>query len=217
MWRLDSAGRLVASMSNPFQIANSTYPVCSHFEGCLGVMTPPTVSAGVQPLAWQPIPLSTPLRPTPGGWMHDQLVAQRSGFGGHEYPMAGGGANDVHTVWRDQWLGGGFATGMGGKLAEGKKTCKSLAVTTFHKMFHHACPTRWPASSSMTRSFGLSLWVFSGYPYWLNGFVPLVCLLVRVPATWTILQRDGRKHLGLWYNVLPEHQIALITSGCVSE
>jgi hypothetical protein len=40
-------------------------------------------------------------------------------FGGHEYPMAGGGANDVHTVWRDEWLGGGFASGMGGKLAEG--------------------------------------------------------------------------------------------------
>ena len=38
---------------------------------------------------------------------------------------------------------------------------------------------------------------------------------VRVPATWTILQQDGPNHLGLWHNVLPGHQIALITSGCV--
>ena len=38
---------------------------------------------------------------------------------------------------------------------------------------------------------------------------------VRVPTPWTILQQDGRNHLGLRYNFLPEHQIALITSGCV--
>ena len=81
MWRLDSAGRLVASMSNPFQIASPASPVCSHFEGCLGVLGPPATSNGVQPLAWQPVKLSTPLRPTPGGWMHAQLIAQRSGFG----------------------------------------------------------------------------------------------------------------------------------------
>ena len=35
------------------------------------------------------------------------------------------------------------------------------------------------------------------------------------PTTWTILQQDGPNHLGLWYNVLPEHQQALITSVCV--
>ena len=35
-------------------------------------------------------------------------------------------------------------------------------------------------------------------------------------AVWSIIQRDGPNHLGLWYNVLPEHQMALITSGlCV--
>ena len=34
------------------------------------------------------------------------------------------------------------------------------------------------------------------------------------PTKWTILQQDGPNHLGLWYNALPEHQIALITSGC---
>ena len=34
------------------------------------------------------------------------------------------------------------------------------------------------------------------------------------PTTWTILQQDGPYHPGLWYNVLPEHQMALITSGC---
>ena len=35
-------------------------------------------------------------------------------------------------------------------------------------------------------------------------------------TTWTILRRqDGPNHLGLWYNVLPERQMALITSGCV--
>ena len=36
------------------------------------------------------------------------------------------------------------------------------------------------------------------------------------PQTWTILQHDGPNHLGLWYNVLPEHQMALITSGCAT-
>ena len=35
------------------------------------------------------------------------------------------------------------------------------------------------------------------------------------PTTWIILQQDGPNHLGLWYNALPEHQMALITSGCV--
>eukprot|EP01051_Picozoa_sp_SAG22_P009224 SAG22_NODE_754_length_7443_cov_4.952478_1_plen_366_part_00 len=118
VWRLDSGGRLIASMSNPMQVANSSHPVCSHFNGCIGVLAAPTPAA-LKPLAWQPIPLSTPLRPTAGGWMHAQLVAQRMGFGGHEYPMAGGGVNDVHSVWRDEWLGGGFASGMGGELAEG--------------------------------------------------------------------------------------------------
>ena len=29
---------------------------------------------------------------------------------------------------------------------------------------------------------------------------------VRAPHTWTILQQDGPDHLGLWYNVLPEHK-----------
>ena len=36
----------------------------------------------------------------------------------------------------------------------------------------------------------------------------------RHPTTWTILQHDGPDHLGLWYNALPEHHMALITSGC---
>ena len=132
VWRLDAAGRLVAQMSNPFQVVNTTHPVCSHFEGCLGEMAPLEVANGVQPLAWSPIPLSTPLRPTSGGWMHKQLRAQRAGFGGHEYPMAYGGT--PASVYRDKWLGGDFASGMGNMLAE-------------------------------------------GYPYWLNGWVPLVALL----------------------------------------
>ena len=34
------------------------------------------------------------------------------------------------------------------------------------------------------------------------------------PTTWTILQKDDPYHLGLRYNVLPVHQMALITSGC---
>ena len=37
---------------------------------------------------------------------------------------------------------------------------------------------------------------------------------VRDPTTWTILQKDGPNHLRLRYNVLPAHQMALITSGC---
>ena len=40
-------------------------------------------------------------------------------------------------------------------------------------------------------------------------------MTVRDPTTWTILQQYGPSHLGLWYNVLPQHQMALITSGCV--
>ena len=35
------------------------------------------------------------------------------------------------------------------------------------------------------------------------------------PTAWTILQEDGPNHLGLRYNELHEHQMALITSGCV--
>ena len=31
---------------------------------------------------------AVPLRPTPGGWMHQQLLAQANGFGGHEYPFS---------------------------------------------------------------------------------------------------------------------------------
>ena len=38
---------------------------------------------------------------------------------------------------------------------------------------------------------------------------------VRDPTTWTVLQHDGPNHFGLWYNMLPAHQMALITSGCV--
>ena len=38
---------------------------------------------------------------------------------------------------------------------------------------------------------------------------------VRDPITWTILQKDGPYHLGSRYNVLIEHQMAPITSGCV--
>ena len=34
------------------------------------------------------------------------------------------------------------------------------------------------------------------------------------PTTWIILQQDGPDHLALWYNALPEHQMAPITSGC---
>ena len=36
---------------------------------------------------------------------------------------------------------------------------------------------------------------------------------VRDPATWTTLQHDGSNHLGLWCNMIPEYQMALITSG----
>ena len=33
------------------------------------------------------------------------------------------------------------------------------------------------------------------------------------PPTWTVFQQDGPNHLGLWYNMTPEHQMAVITSG----
>ena len=39
--------------------------------------------------------------------------------------------------------------------------------------------------------------------------------LVRPPTTWTILQNDDPNHLGMRCNAFPEHQMALITSGCV--
>ena len=35
-------------------------------------------------------------------------------------------------------------------------------------------------------------------------------------TTWTILKKDDPNHFRLRCNALPEHQIALITSGCVS-
>ena len=38
---------------------------------------------------------------------------------------------------------------------------------------------------------------------------------VRDLTTWTILQKDGPNHHVLRHNVLPPHQMALITSGCV--
>ena len=37
---------------------------------------------------------------------------------------------------------------------------------------------------------------------------------VRGPTTWTTLQNMTPNHLGLRCNALPEHQMALITSGC---
>ena len=40
---------------------------------------------------------------------------------------------------------------------------------------------------------------------------------VRDPTTWPILQHDGPNHLGLLYNALPDHQMALITSVCVRQ
>ena len=35
------------------------------------------------------------------------------------------------------------------------------------------------------------------------------------PTTWTVLQKHGPNHLESRHNELPEHQMALITSGCV--
>ena len=37
---------------------------------------------------------------------------------------------------------------------------------------------------------------------------------VRDRTTWTVPQRDGPNHLGLRCNMLPEPQMALITSDC---
>ena len=38
---------------------------------------------------------------------------------------------------------------------------------------------------------------------------------VRGLTTWTALQNDDPNHLELRFNALPEHQMALVTSGCV--
>ena len=40
-------------------------------------------------------------------------------------------------------------------------------------------------------------------------------LAPAAPTAWTVLQQNGPDHLGLWYNMLPWHQIALITSDCL--
>ena len=37
----------------------------------------------------------------------------------------------------------------------------------------------------------------------------------EAPTTWTTLHKDGPNHLGLRFNSLPDHQMAVITSGCV--
>ena len=34
------------------------------------------------------------------------------------------------------------------------------------------------------------------------------------PTAWTVLQHDGPDHLGLRCNAFPDHQMALIASGC---
>jgi hypothetical protein len=95
LWKLTPSGQLRALMSNPFQVGADP-AICSEFEGCLGVAAPPNASA-IRPLRWKPVPLSVPLRPTPGGWMHQQLLAQANGFGGHEYPFS-----DSNPSMRDQ-------------------------------------------------------------------------------------------------------------------
>ena len=41
--------------------------------------------------------------------------------------------------------------------------------------------------------------------------------LVSWLLTMSILRQDGPNHLGLWCKVLPGHQMALITSGCVKK
>lgn len=130
-WHLLPDGTLQAAMSNPFMVPGLVKS-CTHFWGCLRAPSAAPSQGALQPLRWQPPPLSTPLSPTPEGWLHRQLLAQRNGFGGHELPMAH--QDGINNVYNDIWLGGKFASGGGGHLAE-------------------------------------------GYPYWLNGFVPLARLL----------------------------------------
>jgi len=120
VWTLTPAGQLRAAMSNPF-LVGSDPAVCSHFQGCLGAAAPPASRAAIRPLRWKPVPLSVPLRPRPGSWMHLQLLAQANGFGGHEYPFADSNPQDqdryypfanssgsVNNVENDIWLGGNF-------------------------------------------------------------------------------------------------------------
>ena len=94
LWKLTPSGQLRALMSNPFQVGSDP-AICSEFEGCLGFAAVP--NATIRPLRWKPVPLNVPLRPTPGGWMHQQLVAQANGFGGHEYPFS-----DSNPTMHDQ-------------------------------------------------------------------------------------------------------------------
>ena len=54
-------------------------------------------------------------------------------------------------------------------------------------------------------------WSFLG----MFGKKPEPVKQVRDPTTWTMFQQDGPNHLGLWYNALPEQQMALTTSECV--
>ena len=41
-----------------------------------------------------------------------------------------------------------------------------------------------------------------------RGLVFEDSMLVHPRTTWTVIQHDGPNHLGLWYNVLPEQQMA---------
>ena len=41
-----------------------------------------------------------------------------------------------------------------------------------------------------------------------------MALITSDCGTWTILHQSGSNHHGLWYNVFPEHKVALITSDC---
>ena len=49
-----------------------------------------------------------------------------------------------------------------------------------------------------------------------HGDASITCGTISHVTTRTVLQQDGPDHLGLWLNAIPEHQMAVITSGTIS-
>ena len=48
------------------------------------------------------------------------------------------------------------------------------------------------------------------------GIMQRSAIAIAAPTTWTVLQKNGPNHLGLWYNMLPWHQMAPVTSDCLA-
>ena len=83
-----------------------------------------------------------------------------------------------------------------------------------------AVATRWMASLPVVQTPNPGHQPLNGVPYlrfWAAGRESGQRISEKASAStsWTIHPQNGPNHLVLWYNMLPGHQIAVITSDCV--